>query len=114
MALFGKTEETKRKEIIIEVDDATRDIMQRQWMDYLQRQNVIKGLIDDHKFDEDADVLLESAVFKKYEKLCQESQVMWEAAGNEMLARYEPEEVKGKNYNWNLDFNKKELKFTLV
>lgn len=107
------SDKTNTNEIVVIIDNDTRDIIQRHWLDYIQRNNVIKGLIEDHKFDKDTSIV-DSDIFKVYEKRAQESYVQYEAAGNIMIKQYEPEEVKGKNYNWSLDFESKKLKFTLV
>lgn len=99
--------------ISVPIPAEVRDLMQRTWLDYSQKKDIVKGIIDDHKFDEDA-TILKSVVFKEYEKQCQECMVKYDAACTELTKKYVPEDIKDKNYKWNLEFDECRLDITVM
>lgn len=98
--------------INVNVDESTRDLMQRVWLDYTYKKEIVRGIIEDHKYDDD-DSIINSVVFKSYEKQSQECMVAYETACKELTNRYVPEHIKNKQYSWNLDFDKCILEITV-
>lgn len=97
------------------VNEAVRDLVQRCWLEYYQKERVLKGLIDDHQYDADPTVFLESTIFKAYEKKASAALLAYETAGEEMEKNYKPEEFKNiENYQWTLDYESCALTYTAM
>lgn len=101
------------KEKVIVVKEEVRDLVQRAWLEYYQKAEIIKGLFEDHKFDQDA-AILKSQMFQRYEEECAKSRFAYETASEAMAREYAPEEWRNKDYTWSLDFATCELTFKLA
>ena len=102
----------ENNKITVVVNEEIRDLMERTWLDYILKQDIIKGIINDHKFDED-DSILSSKVFKSYEKQCLESKIAYEAVCDELTKTCVPENLKDTNISWSLDFDSCVLTITV-
>lgn len=100
-------------EKIVKVNEEVRDMMQKLWLEYYQKLSVVKGLIDDHQYDENPEDFLDTAIFKAYENKTAKALYAYEAASEEMKDTYLPESfVNSTNYTWKLDFEKCEITYT--
>ena len=96
---------------VVTIDEKTRDLVQRLHIEYYQKEKVVKGLLEDHQFDDD-DGFLESNIFKTYEHRAEKALYAYEVAQREMEQHYLPEEFKGMtNYKWTLDYDSCELTY---
>ena len=48
----------ENNKITVVVNEEIRDLMERTWLDYILKQDIIKGIINDYKSDEDDSILL--------------------------------------------------------
>lgn len=91
------------KIIKVEIKQEMIDYLQRLHFELEAHQDVIQRIIEGHSADQNADIL-ESAVFKKYSKNISEIKAEYELAKQEVTSVYVPDEYKGKDAKWNIDF----------
>lgn len=103
---------TKLK-MTVKVTESVRDMIQRLFLDYYQKEKVLKGLIEDHQYDDNPAEFLESEIFKAYENKTAKALLAYETASEEMKNTYIPEEFKNlDNFRWRLDYDSCNLTFT--
>ena len=87
----------------IKVSQETVDYLQRLHYEVDSRADIIQRIIEAHAADED-DSVIRSVPFRKYQEELAELKAEYELAKQEAGNQYIPEEVKGPNVNWSLDF----------
>lgn len=98
---------------VIKVNEDIRDLVQRLWLDYYQKERVLKGLIEDHQYDKDPTEFLESSIFKAYEAKTSKALFEYETATETMKDTYLPDEfTKIESFKWELDYDSCNLTFT--
>lgn len=99
------------KKITVKVNEEVRDLIQRLHLEYELKSRVIKGLIEDHKYDDDPESFLNSPAFIAYEARAQKALLAYETAQKEMEQEYMPEEFEGMDSHWTLDYKTCELTY---
>ncbi len=104
----------KRTVKTVRIAEEYRDLIQRLHLEWYQKDRVVRGLLEDHQFDDDPRQFLDSDIFKVYEEKTSKALLAYETAKEDLEKRYVPEEIKGKNYQWELDYSSCVLTFTLA
>lgn len=97
----------------VSVPEELRDLIQRAGLEYHQKEKVVTGLIEDHRFDDDTS-FIDSDIFQAYEKKMAEALFEFELLQNELEKKYIPKECVGKQYKWHLDYASCEVTFTVI
>ena len=97
----------------VKVTTDYRDLIQRLHLEWYQKDRVLRGLLEDHQFDDDPTSFINSDIFKAYEEKVAKALLAYETAKNDLEDRYVPDELRGKNYQWSLDYPTCELTFSV-
>ena len=100
-----------KKELTIKITEESRDYIQRAYMEYRSKQDIIASVFDIHKYDTDA-AILESVPFKHYEKEFEKAKLVYDTALSESEKNYIEEEIRNKGAFFVVDFDECVLKVT--
>lgn len=95
------------------IPDEVRDMVQRAGLEYNQKKSVISGLLEDHRYDEDAS-FIDSEIFQAYESKMAKAMYAFDSLKKQIEKEYMPDEVKGRNCKWNLDYDTCEMTFRVT
>lgn len=98
----------------VRIPDDYRDLIQRLHLEWYQKDRVIRGLMEDHQFDDDPAAFLNTDIFKAYEEKVANALLAYETAKDDLEQRYVPDDYKDKSYQWSLDYATCVLTFTLA
>lgn len=91
------------RKIEIKIKQEVIDYLQRLHFEVEARKDIIQRIIEAHAYDENTDIL-DSKAFKKYDRELSEMKAEYELAKQEVTKEYVPDEFKGANIIWNIDF----------
>lgn len=91
------------RKIEIKIKQEVIDYLQRLHFEVESRKDIIQRIIEAHAYDENTDIL-DSRVFKKYDRELSELKAEYELAKLEVTKEYVPDEFKETNIIWNIDF----------
>lgn len=96
---IGGKEGMEKKEITVDQDLVNK--IERRQFEYLSRQDILARLMEGHWDEED---VLNSKLFRAYEKQYLDAKIAYENAKAELERRYIQEQYDGRQIRWNLDF----------
>lgn len=99
------------KTIKMETED--RDYLERCFVDYTGKQDLLNSIFELHKFDSD-DTLINSVPFKTFYKQFAETKFVYDTVMKEMEKKYIPQELQDKGCRWEVDFSAKEMNITEI
>lgn len=95
------------------IDEATRDLVQRKFVEYYHKNQTVKGLIEDHAYDKDPNEFYNSPGFQFYEDTKMRALVEYETIADQMQKSFLPKEFQGiENYKWELDYDTCTITYT--
>lgn len=89
------------KTVKMETED--RDYLERHYVDYAAKQDLLNSIFELHKFDED-DTVISSVPFQSYHKKFAESKLAYDLVMKEIQEKYIPKELQDKGCRWEVDF----------
>ena len=101
------------KEYKIEVQKDIAEYMERLSYEISARADIVTMLLENHKYDNDASVLLSKA-FKVYSEQLGELKAEFELVKNEFAETMIPKVFKGHEYEWSLDYKTRTLTIKLL
>ena len=97
--------------LYIDLPEDVFNSIQRTTYEVSSTQNVVNMFLQDHINDATADAL-ESAIFKKYQEQLVNLNIRFDNEKAELTERFVPDNIKNTNYNWNVNFQTKQLEIT--
>lgn len=99
----------KEFKVIMDIDEC--EALERLHMEYNYSKDVVQRILETHT--ENASIL-DSESFKEYNKRAAEKFAEYEIMKSNVELKYLPEELKGKNYSWAVDFEDATINYTLI